>query len=102
MGLMPYEAACYGGQLRTVLAEPEMVALLADVAQARRILAPVCRMLGVEIPGVAPVVRAVAMPRKRVRRAAVPIDIGRVPLPRGVLAAARRQGYGKGRFLKHG
>jgi hypothetical protein len=38
---------------------------------------------------VAPEVKA------RVRRPRVPIDWGRIPLPRGVLAAARRQGFGK-------
>jgi hypothetical protein len=34
--------------------------------------------------------------RKRVRVARVPVDWGRIPLPKGVLAAARRQGFGKG------
>ncbi len=98
MRVMPYEAACFAGQLRTLLAEPDMQALLEDVARARRILGPVCRMLGVEIPGVrAPAPRpAMAGPKAvRVRRVAPALDIGRVPLPRGVLAAARRQGYGR-------
>jgi len=31
----------------------------------------------------------------RVRRARVPVDWGRIPWPRGVLSAARRQGFGK-------
>jgi len=31
----------------------------------------------------------------RVRKPRVPIDWGRIPLPRGVLAAAKRQGFGK-------
>jgi hypothetical protein len=102
MGVMPYEAAGYAGQLRTVLAEPEMVVLLRDVAGARRILGPLCRMLGVEIPGVGPASpRAVAddaaatAGRARVARVRKMLDFGRIPLPRGVLAAARRQGYGK-------
>jgi hypothetical protein len=107
MEKMPYVAAGYGSQLRTVLAEPEMVALLADVAQARRILGPVCRMLGVEIPGVVDpsVVAAdgvgVRLKPPRVARARVAVDFGRIPLPRGVLAAATRQGYGV-RCLKGG
>ncbi len=99
MRFMPYEAAGYGSQLRTVLAEPEMEALLRDVAQARRILGPVCRMLGVEIPGVCDVkaktaIEAVAV-KARGKRVRPAVDLGRVPLPRGVLAAARRQGFGK-------
>ena len=102
MGVMPYEAAGYAGQLRTVLAEPEMVVLLRDVAGARRVLGPLCRMLGVQIPGVGQAVaRAVAdgagatAGRARVARVRKMLDFGRIPLPRGVLAAARRQGYGK-------
>jgi hypothetical protein len=120
MGVMPYEAAGYAGQMRTVLAEPEMVALVRDVPQARRILGPVCRMLGVELPSVRPVVQAAgaatvapgavegdivavaASGRTRIARAQAMADLGRVPLPTGVLAAARRQGYGKLRFGKDG
>jgi hypothetical protein len=116
MGVMPYEAAGYAGQMRTVLAEPEMAALLRDVPQARRILGPVCRMLGVEIPGPRPLPRAeatvadgaaadgavAASGRTRVTQVREVADLGRVPLPRGVLAAARRQGFGKVRFGKGG
>jgi hypothetical protein len=104
--MVPHVAACYAGQLRTVLAEPEMVALLQAAPQARRLLGPLCRMLGVEpsvlgtgsVPGggvevvtgeVAPAVG------KRVRAARAKVDLGRIPLPRGVLSAARRQGFGK-------
>ena len=46
--LVPVAAAGYGSQLRALLADPEMIALLAASAKARRILQPVCRMLGVE------------------------------------------------------
>lgn len=102
MGVMPYEAAGYASQLRTVLAEPEMAVILRDVASARRILGPLCRMLGVEIPGVGPAVARAAVDdagamlgRVRVARVRKVLDFGRIPLPRGVLAAARRQGYGK-------
>ncbi len=48
LALVPQEAACFAGQMRGVLAEPEMVALLAAAPQARRVLAPLCRMLGIE------------------------------------------------------
>ncbi len=45
--MMP-EAAVYGSQLRHLLSEPGMVALLAAAPQAGRLLRPLCRMLGVE------------------------------------------------------
>jgi hypothetical protein len=48
--LVPCEAACFAGQISTVLAEPEMVALLEAAPQARRVLAPLCRMLGISLP----------------------------------------------------
>ena len=94
-----YQAAGYGCQLRHILGQPEMVELLQASPQAARILRPVCRMLAIETsllrPGAVvpePVVKA---PRVRVRKKRVPIDWGRIPLPRGVLTAARRQGFGR-------
>ncbi len=103
LGMVPFEAACFAGQLRAELAEPEMVALLAASPQARRVLGPVCRMLAIErsvlgVPEKVPARGAdegvpVAKPRVRVVREKV--DFGRIPLPRGVLAAAKRQGFGK-------
>jgi len=103
--LASYHAAGYGSQLRAVLGQPEMIALLRAAPQAGRILRPVCRMLAVETSllrprpeGAAPeIVPAEVAPvvKTRVRRRRVPIDWGRIPLPRGVLAAARRQGFGK-------
>ncbi len=45
--LIPHQAANFAGQIGAVLAEPEMVALLAAAPQARRVLAPLCRMLGI-------------------------------------------------------
>ena len=96
-----YQAAGYGCQLRHVLEQPEMVELLKASPQAARILRPVCRMLAIETsllrPGVVvpePVVRVV---KPRVRKPRVPIDWGRIPLPRGVLSAARRAGFGRDR-----
>ena len=79
-----------------------MVALLEAAPQAARILRPVCRMLAIETsllrPGVVveakPLV-AVTVAKKRVRKRRPPVDWGRIPLPRGVLSAARRQGFGK-------
>jgi len=46
--MVPYEAAGFASQLRVVLAEPEMQGLLAASSQARRVLAPLGRMLGIE------------------------------------------------------
>jgi hypothetical protein len=91
-----HEAAGLGAQLLVVLARPEMVALLAQVPQARRLLRPLCRMLAVEAALLTPNGAVAASPAvKRVRRAKERIDWGRIPLPRGVLAAARRQGFAK-------
>jgi hypothetical protein len=88
-----------------ILEQPEMVELLVAAPQAARILRPLCRMLAVETALLRPrpagavaeiesvAVIPVAKPRVRVARA--PVDWGRIPLPRGVLSAARRQGFGK-------
>ena len=48
------EAAASGEQLRYLLAEPEMAALVAAAPQMRRLLRPLCRMLGVRLPPLAP------------------------------------------------
>jgi hypothetical protein len=103
-----YRAAVHGAQLQEILGRPEMAELLIAAPQARRILGPVCRMLAVEASllrprpeGVAEIAVAEVIPktRARVRCARVPVDFGRIPLPKGVLAAARRQGFAKGRCL---
>ena len=94
-----YQAAGYGCQLEHILGQPEMVALLKASPQAARILRPVCRMLGIQTsllrPGVVVPVAEPKVKKPRLRKPRVPIDFGRIPLPRGVLSAARRQGFGK-------
>jgi hypothetical protein len=94
-----WRAAVYGGQLRIVLQTPEMVALLTAAPQAARILRPLCRMLLVETsllrPGMPEVVRPARVLKARVRRPRAKVDWGRIPLPRGMMAAAKRQGFGK-------
>ncbi|MBV8524819.1 MAG: hypothetical protein JOY71_22335 [Acetobacteraceae bacterium] len=40
--------AAYAGQVRRLLADPEMAALLAGSPQAGHILRPLCRMLGIQ------------------------------------------------------
>jgi len=100
-----YQAAGFGCQLRVILGEPEMIELLIAAPQAARILRPVCRMLAIETsllrPGTTGAVAEVAaaeiavVVKPRVRKPRVAVDWGRIPLPRGVLSAARRQGFGK-------
>ena len=96
-----YQAAGYGCQLRHILEQPEMVELLKASPQAARILRPVCRMLAIETsllrPGVVVPEPVVRVRKHRVRKPRIPIDFGRSPLPRGVLSAARRQGFGRDR-----
>jgi len=96
-----YQAAGYGGQLRHILGQPEMVELLKASPQAARILRPVCRMLAIENsllrPGEVQPTPVVRVRKPRIRKPRVPIDFGRIPLPRGVLSAARRAGFGRDR-----
>ena len=96
-----YQAAGYGCQLRHILGQPEMIELLKASPQAARILRPVCRMLAIETsllrPGVVAPEPVVRVRKPRVRKPRPPIDWGRIPLPRGVLSAARRQGFGRDR-----
>jgi hypothetical protein len=95
-----WEAAGFGCQLRAVLETPEMMAFLVACPQAHRVLRPVCRMLAIETqvlrPGVevsradadAPVQAARVRAGRRVPL--VKPDLGRVPIPRGVMAWVRR------------
>ena len=96
-----YQAAGYGCQLQHVLEQPEMVELLKASPQAARILRPVCRMLAIDTallrPGVPVPEPKVRVRKPRLRKPRIPIDWGRIPLPRGVLTAARRQGFGRDR-----
>ena len=90
-----HHAASVGTQLQTVLSTPEMAALLAASPQAGRILRPLCRALAVDLPGMAdkPATERKTRPRKiRIRVKPEPF---RIPLPRGVISAARRAGFGK-------
>ncbi len=45
--LVPYHAACIGGQVRYLLVKPEMAALFIAAPQVGRIFRPLCRMLGI-------------------------------------------------------
>ena len=96
-----HQAAGYGCQLQHILEQPEMVELLKASPQAARILRPVCRMLAIDTallrPGVPVPEPKVRVRKPRLRKPRIPIDWGRIPLPRGVLTAARRQGFGRDR-----
>ena len=65
-----WEAAGYGSQLQTLLAEPEMVALLAALPAVGRVLRPLGRMLGVQVGPV--VVKVAAAPKPRTVRVRAP------------------------------
>jgi hypothetical protein len=70
------EATCYGSHLQNLLAEPEMAALMAAApVPMRRLLGPLCHMLGVRPPP------PIARPRKpRQPRAKPPDPPPRPPL----------------------
>ncbi len=90
-----WQAAGYGSQLRALLEHPEVVAFLVAAPQAARVLGPVCWMLAIESAVLRPgVVVVVPVRVKRVRRVVEKVDLGRVPIPRGVMAAVRRGRYG--------
>jgi len=96
-----HQAAGFASQLQTALAAPEMAALLAVAPQAGRILRPLCRALAVELPAPRSLptpTRAVRAPRRCAPAALLTApEPSRIRLPRGVLAAARREGFGKDR-----
>ncbi len=86
-----YRAMGYRSQLVHLLtAEPEMVAMLDEYPQARRVLRPLLRALGVdELPWVATPPRA-PKPRKP-RKSRPKPEPFRIKLPRGVISWARRE-----------
>jgi hypothetical protein len=105
--MVPTAAAGFASQLRHWLAEPEVQALLAASAQARRVLAPICRMLAIEAAMLQSEPASRAKPEPAMddagsaaiatrRKRSGTVEWGRIALPRGVLAAARRQGFAKG------
>jgi hypothetical protein len=92
MGDQRHQAAWFSGALETFLREPAWVALLAAAPQALRLLRPVCRMLAVDPSVLDTGLVVVEKPvQARVRVKVAPVDFGRIPLPRGVLAWARRE-----------
>jgi len=98
---MGWQLGGHCGQLETVLHRPEMVELLIAAPQAIRILRPLCRMLGMDPRFLQPGVSVLFIPpvakvvKKRVRKPRPKVDWGNNPLPRGMLASAKKQGFGK-------
>ena len=92
-----HQAMGFGLQVQTVLNTPDMVELLAASPQARRILQPLCRALAVEVPGVSepPRTRDDGERPKPPRKPRPKPEPFKIPLPRGVLSWARREGFGK-------
>jgi hypothetical protein len=96
-GLVPGEAACFAGQLRVVLAEPGMVALLASCPQAVRVVQPLCRMLGIARTDYVPDERAPPPDDDAIRVAPIaPLEaaVANVPSPAEVM-----MGTGWTRFI---
>ncbi len=91
-----HHAAGFGLQLQTVLNTPDMAELLASSTQAGRLLRPLCRALAVELPGQhATATTQCATPTRRKSLPRAELESFRIPLPRGVLSAARKAGVGK-------
>ena len=78
--VLGWEAGGHASQLGALLAEPEMRAVLEAVPAVGRILRPLCRMLGIEVPGA-----IAAVPVVRVRKP-------RAPRPGAEGAERRRTG----------
>jgi len=67
--LLPGEAACFGGQLQALLADPAMAALLAAAPEAGRILRPLCRLLAIAPEGMLALPSAAGKPAPKPRPA---------------------------------
>ena len=98
-----WEAAVWGTALETLLAEPDMQELMASRSGIGRLLRPLCRMLGVDGPGLAKpavVVTAVVVARRREKRraarAAVWPRMGLPQLPTGAWFAPPVKNWGSG------
>ena len=85
--LVGYQAAGRGSQLAHLLADPQMVALMREMPQARRILAPLCQMLGVAHDGL----RGTRQVRARPVAASMDIADAADPAPKAVVP--ERIGY---------
>lgn len=102
LAMVPGEAACFAGQLGAVMDEPEMVALMGAAPQMRRVLQPVCRMLGMKTPGLAVRRRRAEAALGDDRAAVVSAEIGGAAPVRGVSVVRRTGGRRLRRRLESG
>ncbi len=84
-----HEAVCFGGQLKHLLNEPEMAALVEASPQARIVLRPLLRALAVELPWTVTQPRP-SRPRKPRKPRPKPEPFN-IKLPRGVITWAKRE-----------
>jgi len=75
------EAACYGSQLRALLARPEVAALLAATPRLGRYVRPLCRLLGVD-PAPPPPQRQTRAEAPAATDAPAPRSLAGLPVPR--------------------
>jgi hypothetical protein len=104
-----FGAAQFGGQLRHLLDQSDMRALLAATPKAGRLLAPLCFMLGIEDSLLWPVCPAPAAPASISERAACEPgaacrEIADAPLPRDEVLLHTPEGSAEpsAEFLKRG
>ena len=87
-------AACHGGQLQRLLADPEMAALLAATPRMGRVLRPLCRMLAVKPPpGLLAPPNGTSRPARAARAAASGEAAAPAPSPIRPSRAACRDPY---------
>lgn len=90
-----HHAASIGLQLQTVLSAPDMTELLAASPAAVRLLRPLCRALAVELPWTQTPPKPRAERTRHPRKPRPKPEPFKIPLPRGALTWARREGFGK-------
>ena len=84
-----HNAAYFTHQIHALLNTPEMTALLEAAPQAKLMLRPLCRALAVELPWTVSPPRTVKPRTPRTPRPKP--EPFKIPLPRGVIAWARRE-----------
>jgi hypothetical protein len=85
--LMGWPAPCYGSHLNTMLAEPEMLALVQAAPQAGRLLRPLCRMFGID-----PLPEYLRLPPRPPRRRASRRQASRTPPDNSARRTSGRRG----------
>ncbi len=85
------EAACHGSQLRHLLSDPEFSALVSAAPALRRVLRPLCHMLGIEpAPSLTPPSHIADTENDTARGSAPRLSTPAQPAPTGKAAGAHR------------